>query len=369
MTLDPSTQSHASPAGNPSAATLEEAAIWFATIREESVSDGDLLRWRQWLASDPRNCDAFDGIVAMWKASDNLSDLPWPSDAELAIDDYEGQAALPTHVGPLKNHRRWVLAAAAAAAAVAAMIVPAGLQVMEGSQSEPNQKFLTSIGEHKRLTLDDGSIVELGANSQLNVKISDTARQLSLLSGEAFFTVAKDPSRPFTVAAGSGGVVAIGTAFNVKIGAGKVTVSVLEGRVRVLPDLAMNIESVGRDIEVEETRDLLTGQDIQFDETGNISRIANVDVGLATSWRQGRLSFVDKPLDLVIADVNRYSAKTIRLGDNATAGLRFTGTVFPDSVPDWIEGLQRALPLRVIELGSAEIILLANERNGSGSVK
>ena len=52
-------------------------------------------------------------------------------------------------------------------------------------------------------------------------------------SGEAYFTVAKNPGRPFVVAAGGVGVRAVGTAFNVRLDSDAVEVLVTEGRVQV----------------------------------------------------------------------------------------------------------------------------------------
>jgi hypothetical protein len=62
--------------------------------------------------------------------------------------------------------------------------------------------------------------------------------ELKLERGEALFEVAKDATRPFVMAAGGQQVVAVGTAFVVKLlpgGAEPMSVTVLEGEVAVAP--------------------------------------------------------------------------------------------------------------------------------------
>src|SRR3546814_6765754 len=58
-------------------------------------------------------------------------------------------------------------------------------------------------------------------------------RHVELLSGRAFFKVAHNPSRPFTVTAAGKRVRAIGTAFEVSMNGGEVAVVLAEGKVRV----------------------------------------------------------------------------------------------------------------------------------------
>ena len=90
--------------------------------------------------------------------------------------------------------------------------------------------FLT---RYERYELDDGSIVELNRGAQATVEFTEKNRLVSLDSGEAHFTIAKDSSRPFIVTARGVAVQAVGTIFNVKINEDSVNVLVTEGRVLV----------------------------------------------------------------------------------------------------------------------------------------
>src|SRR3546814_13586908 len=63
--------------------------------------------------------------------------------------------------------------------------------------------------------------------------MKEAGRQVELLAGRAKFDVAKDPQRPFTVAAGDKLVVAVGTSFSVELIDGQVRVILYEGQVEV----------------------------------------------------------------------------------------------------------------------------------------
>ena len=89
-------------------------------------------------------------------------------------------------------------------------------------------------------TLEDGTVVELNKGAVLAVEFSARVRRVRLERGEAHFTVTKNPARPFIVSARGMDVVAVGTAFNVRLDSAVVEVLVTEGRVRVseMPEAA-----------------------------------------------------------------------------------------------------------------------------------
>lgn len=100
------------------------------------------------------------------------------------------------------------------------------------NQTEPII-YETAFKEHEKVTLDDGSIVDLNAGSKLTVSgdfNSDT--RIVTLQGEAYFKVKKN-NKPFTVITGSGIVNVEGTEFNVKSRNEKMVVAVNKGIVRV----------------------------------------------------------------------------------------------------------------------------------------
>src|SRR5690606_34952861 len=94
--------------------------------------------------------------------------------------------------------------------------------------------YQTERAEHKALVLPDGSTVRLGALTSISLNYTDEMRYLVLEGGEAFFEVARDQRRPFIVQTGAITVKAVGTAFNVRRAAERVSVTVSEGAVDVV---------------------------------------------------------------------------------------------------------------------------------------
>ncbi len=85
-------------------------------------------------------------------------------------------------------------------------------------------KYVTGAGQKSTVTLADGSRVILDANSTLDVAFAERQRAVRLLNGHAFFDVAHDPGRPFTVQAAGRVVTALGTQFDVKLAPGSLRV-------------------------------------------------------------------------------------------------------------------------------------------------
>jgi transmembrane sensor len=83
------------------------------------------------------------------------------------------------------------------------------------------------------VTLPDGSVLQLNTDSVVETAYSPTERRVRLKKGEAFFSVAKNPQRPFWVDVGAVSVRAVGTAFNVRFRPEAVEVLVKEGKVSV----------------------------------------------------------------------------------------------------------------------------------------
>lgn len=72
---------------------------------------------------------------------------------------------------------------------------------------------IAAVASPERQILPDGSVIELIQGARVSIDFSGPLRRVVLEQGKAHFQVAKDPQRPFVVAAASVHVRAIGTAF------------------------------------------------------------------------------------------------------------------------------------------------------------
>ncbi|MGE7777286.1 FecR family protein [Chitinophaga sp. NPDC101104] len=174
----------------------------------------------------------------------------------------------------------------------------------------------TPRGGQFRLTLPDGTAVWLNAASVLRFPTAflDSERVVEL-TGEAYFEVARNASKPFVVkAAGGTDVKVTGTHFNVSAYEGEPsqTVTLLEGAVTV------NRQQLG------------PGQQA-VSQNGRI-RISPADVEQAVAWKNGYFSFSDAGIKTVMKELERWYDVKVKYETDA-ADLRFGG------------GMQRSLPL------------------------
>jgi transmembrane sensor len=231
---------------------------------------------------------------------------------------------------------------------------PFDLQGMFSSapMARANRRYNTSIGERLSFTLEDGSQVELNTDSALETAFVANERRVMLTRGQALFEVTKDASRPFVVEAFGRRFVAVGTAFDVRLDVDKVRVTMLEGTVRVErasnaiqhPPVIATV-TAGEQITIERNRD----------EATRIAVVEHTD--RLTSWRRGQLIFENSRLGDAVAEVNRYSATQITLGDKQLADVRISGAFAIGRPAVFIEALTAYFPIDVTRVGDSRLVL------------
>jgi transmembrane sensor len=214
---------------------------------------------------------------------------------------------------PALPRRRFRIASAAAAVllgvAVALISGPA-VDYLAGWRH-----FETTIGEQRSVSLSDGSIVQMNTGTRLKARVSDTARDVRLLEGEALFKVARDRARPFTVHTSNAAIVAVGTQFNVYQLRAETRVSVLEGRVRVSTSHQPSAPVIP------------AGHEIQVRHDGETVSRTSPDIANTTAWVQRRVVFKQEPLANVVAQFNRYrKTPQLRIEDPVLAARQYSGT-------------------------------------------
>jgi transmembrane sensor len=195
-------------------------------------------------------------------------------------------------------------------AVAACLALVAGPELMVRLQSD----MITDVAESQQLDLPDGSRVTLAAASAIAVSFSADERRVSLLQGEAFFEVRRDPGRPFRVIADDVTTSVVGTSFDVRRDSSGVMVAVQEGIVEVS-------YSAGSSKAIER---VMPGQSVRWSWRGRSTR-ADVPPGLVATWRQGQLILHDQLLGDAIDQFRRYYRGTIVLADSALAGKSITG--------------------------------------------
>jgi transmembrane sensor len=202
----------------------------------------------------------------------------------------------------------------------------------------PVQEFVTGKGQHQRVTLADGSVVDLNAETRLSVRFAGSRRRVVIGDGEAIFDVAHDAKRPFTVEASGRVVRVVGTQFDVRNRQGALTVTVACGKVEVRPLAAA---ASGRDFLLN------PGQRLEIDRSG-AEAVKAVDPQETFSWRAGRLVYRGQPLADVVADLNRQFPEQIEISDPELGRTPITGVIVLDDPRAVIARLSLMLPIRSV---------------------
>lgn len=308
----------------PSAAAIDAAAAAWVARLDRGGPDAGLDAW---LAADPRHRGALIRAQALWTS---LSGLP-------------AAAAEPPAQSPAMSRRRWL---AGTAGLVAAGIAGFGWWI----QHDPAQAFATAIGERRPARLADGSTMLLNTDSRSRVAIAGDARRVMLDSGEAWFQVAHDTTRPFVVEAGAVRVQAVGTAFSVRRLAGRAQVVVNEGRVRVwsvdAPARFLNLTAGSRAV-------------VRDDRGADEAQVAPARIDEALAWRRGEIVLDGMTLGDAAAEFNRYNRQQLSV-EAGLADRRIVGWFRTDDVDGFARSAAAMTDARVERDGEAIRLLRGN---------
>jgi transmembrane sensor len=206
--------------------------------------------------------------------------------------------------------RRRLLAAGTIGAAAAAVAGGVGIRLLTRGTS-----ITTAVGEIRHMPLGDGSVAVVNSHTRLRVRFSEDRRDVELAEGEAWFQVAKNRARPFTVAAGPVRVQAVGTAFDVRRHGGASEVVVTEGKVKV-----WSVDSDAKPIFVSAGHRALVSDHVGVE----LAAVPPAAADQQLAWRQGLIVLDNMTLAAAAAEFNRYHDVRLEVAP-ALAGRRVVG--------------------------------------------
>ena len=313
---------------------LEEASTWFVDLSEGHLTGKVREQFSDWLRASPEHVRAYLQISALWEDAPLLGKGAEDVEALIARTRAAGNVV---RVGKDRQalsvrSRRFVTPLRSALAA-SLVLVAIGITFW----LQQRGVYETAIGEERSLTLADGSTIELNAQSRVRVHFTAAERSIDLLEGQVLFHVTHDTARPFVVHSGAASVRAVGTQFDVDRRSGETVVTVVEGRVAVLPDFLLqpaSANAVAPSISVPDfaltgpggARGLLltAGEQVTLSAQAT-SRPTRTDVAAAIAWTQRKLVFASSPLTQVADEYNRYHQKRIVIRDRRLASFLVSG--------------------------------------------
>lgn len=204
----------------------------------------------------------------------------------------------------------------------------------------PERSIATRPGERADIQLPDGTHVILGPASLLRYAAATLTtaghpRDVAL-TGEAFFNVVHDTTRPFRVHARGTTTEDVGTAFDLRAyeADSAVQVVVAAGAVSVRATLHPAPVVLGR------------GTLGLVEHEGDVKITPNIALDRFIAWTKGQLVFTNTPLPLALRDLGRWFDLDIQLGSPRLATRSLTATFADDPIPDVLRAIDDALDVR-----------------------
>ena len=159
--------------------------------------------------------------------------------------------------------------------------------------SEILRIYVPKGGEFE-LVLADGTRVWMNSETELKFPRAFTGdkRQVELVSGEAYFDVRKDKTKPFIVRNKDLNLTVLGTQFNIQNYSDEheIITTLVEGAVQLSSDKTI----------------LHPGEQATYNKATREVQVETVDTELFTAWREGRLIFKSTRLETVLKQLSRW---------------------------------------------------------------
>jgi transmembrane sensor len=340
-------------------AIAKAASEWLAAQSLGMLDAHDRRAFQAWLAQDGEHVAIYRNMAEMWKDRSITRALEDLNTDRQSTQCYR-RRLFPSIVAMFKSPIYY--AGAVATAVLVVTLVINVFYTVRTSETSPSGALTTPSGKIRDITLADGSVVTLGARSWITVDMTDEIRHVSLLAGEAFFDVKRDPKRPFVVDVGEARVEVLGTRFEVSLAPGGVQVSVAEGRVELVQIATEKLADQKSIHPVERRTILKKGEKAIAKPKEPIQEVTPVDIDVPGAWRDGRLIYQNARLDEVIADAQRYYSGRIVLASPELGELRVTATFGSDDIIAMIQLLSEQMPVDAEWRRNGDIVLLVAHR-------
>lgn len=299
-----------------------------------NADEQDSSFWSDWLTKNPEKREEVEEAIKTLKS---FSIRTLPVDPEKynqdlkRIQDTLGHSNASDTV-PIRNKYRGALKIAAAVALILAVSVIARNYVVTPTETLETVYFEKSNprGIKSTVMLPDGSTVKLNSESNLRYEEDyERGERKVYLRGEAFFEVAENREKPFTVYSGNISTTALGTSFN----------------VRAYPeDELIEVYLVTGKVEVKNVNDqtnltLLPEEGARFDARNNLLSPFETDFNHVLAWRFGTLVFKKADFPEVLKRLERWYNVEFVVNGSPQSSWSLTGEFQNESLENVLRGI------------------------------
>ncbi|MBT2563740.1 DUF4974 domain-containing protein [Pedobacter sp. ISL-68] len=187
---------------------------------------------------------------------------------------------------------------------------------LDETKEEVYNKIETPRGGQYKVVLNDGTVVWLNAASSLRYPVEFNGKQRKVeLTGEGYFEVAHEKSKPFIVVTNRQEVTVLGTHFNINAYTDEpaVKTTLLEGKVKVFSKI-----NAKQGYLKSGEQAVLSGQDFN---------VHQVDIMAETDWKDGRFIFRDEDFASILRKLSRWYNIDVEYNTKSTDNLSFSGQI------------------------------------------
>ena len=314
---------------------LQQAAEWFAVLRDEQAEENDKIAWQAWLKASPLHQSAWAEVESIHTPFQELTSIAHKPAAHQALSR------------PTSRRQALKLLGFGSIAFASGMLL---------KRFSPWQDWITTLtaqadihrpepGKTGIVTLADGGKLWLNAGSLATVEYGYSLRRITLAAGEILVQSGHDttsPARPLVVDTRHGRMTALGTRFTVQQQAEHTLLAVYEGQVAISPKHASPIV-------------ISAGWQTQFD-THRVSHPAKASAA-REAWTRGILIADNRRLDDFIQELGLYYPGKLSVSPSA-AHLRLMGAYPFNDVHLVLDEITNTLPVQIQESGKDSIVLM-----------
>ena len=329
----------------------QAASNWTARLDRGPLTPEEEEEFQAWLGGDPRSKGALLRARALSMMSESAQALG-PGFDPIAFEE-------PKRSRFAGLSRRQALtwtggAAAAASLAALGVAVPAAGAVIS-----------TERGEIRLAPLKDGSTVLLNTETKIRVRYSKGERFVTLLKGEAYFSVARDEQRPFIVEVNGRRLRTTQAGFRVrKLDRDPVDVMVNQGQVDVA---ALNQPTSANTLALmANTRLILADSANGRPAVEHPQPIGPEQVTRELAWREGKLAFEGESLKQAADTFARYSDTRIQIRDSSLAREPVTGLFAANDPVGFSRAIARVFDARLEQEGG-DVVLTRGASPAAGA--
>jgi transmembrane sensor len=298
------------------------------------ASPGELKELETLLATDAKAMARYRMLQQFWNQHEAISQ---PA-VEEALQKLFGQMGLtPTDaqqeeapVVPMRT--KWWKRVAVAAAAI--IVASTAYWYIARNDKDPSKDSLVekhnARGTKSTIELTDGSKIWLNADSKIKYPsvFAGNTREV-YLNGEAFFEVAKNPSKPFIIHLANGTVRVLGTSFNIRAYDNEkvVETSVATGKVAFIPKYQAKLQK-------QDTLFITPNNKVRYLLKEDLANVVTTIAAEDKAWTEGRLIFRGITFDEIAIELERYFGKEVRFVDEEMKSKRLTGSFQNNSLDE-----------------------------------